>query len=533
MPKPNTSIDLTGIATVLSTKRLEVPVHQRSFEWGVEVQEFLEDIGGAFGRNGEEYFLGSLVITGVGEGERPKVLDGQQRLATVSLLLAGIADEFNERGDKRRGQAVQDQYLATFDIASGTERPQLKLNQADDPYFRSLLKKDFEEPGEGAPESHRRLYNARMAILQWLKSNLKRERGPINWLAGLSKYLEESAYVVYFTVPDDANAYLIFETMNDRGLDLSIADLLKNCLLGRAGDDLQGVLHLWTEALTSLRAYGGENLFSVFLRHFWSSKYEVIREKDLYRNIKSRIVSAPNVMDFAVELERNSNFYAAILSPEHEFWAEASVTARDRIRTLLLLGLEQYRPMLVAVLAHLKLKDIEDLLRLLISWNVRLLIVGGLGGGVMERHYAELGQAIRRGELKSGKEIATRAIIFVLNDAQFRESFASARVSKVSLARYYLRVLERQASGESQPELIPNIDPGELTLDHVLPDRTDGNWPQFSEEDKRAYLKRIGNMVLLAQKMNSVLRSSPFQEKKKIYAPSKLGLTAKVARFKE
>jgi len=102
-----------------------------------------------------------------------------------------------------------------------------------------------------------------------------------------------------------------------------------------------------------------------------------------------------------------------------------------------------------------------------------------------------------------------------------------------NIAKYYLRVLERQASGESQPELIPNTDPGELTLEHVLPDRTDGNWPQFSEEDKRAYLNRIGNMVLLAQKMNSALRSAPFQEKKKIYAPSRLLLTARVAKFKE
>jgi len=67
-------------------------------------------------------------------------------------------------------------------------------------------------------------------------------------------------------------------------------------------------------------------------------------------------------MDFTNEVERNGYWYAAILSPEHEFWSEASPVARERIRTLDLLGLEQYRPMLLSSLAHLKLEDIEETL---------------------------------------------------------------------------------------------------------------------------------------------------------------------------
>jgi hypothetical protein len=457
-------------------------------------------------------------------------LDGQQRLAVVSLLLAGIADQLDTFGDKKRAQAIRGQYLSIFDITEGVERPQLKLNQTDDPYFRSIMIEKANVPEEGAPESHWRLWNARQSISNWILKKLEGMRDQVSWLSELTKYLSESAYVIYFVVADDANAHLIFETMNDRGLDLSIADLLKNYLLGRSGEDLRTVLSLWTAAMASLNAYGGENLFTTFLRHFWSSKYGLVREKELYRSIKSRVTTSTNVLDFANEMDRNSYLYAAIISPEHEFWSEASPTAGERIRTLDFLGLEQYRPMLLSSLAHLKLEDIEEILRLLISWNVRLLIVGGLGSGAMENHYCELGKAIRNGELKSVDAIAIRAESFIPNDAIFRNSFASARVAKANLSRYYLRALELQARGERQPELIPNTDPGELTLEHVLPERpAAGAWPRFNDEDRNAYTKRLGNMLLLKQKMNSKLRSSSFAVKREIYAKADLVLTKKVA----
>jgi hypothetical protein len=208
VPKPSTSIEIKGIASVLSSTRLEVPLHQRPFEWTEEVLELLDDIGDAFVRNREDYFLGSLVIISAPDSERPKVLDGQQRLAVVSLLLAGIADQFENMSDKKRSQAIRGQYLTIFDIAEGMERPQLKLNQDDDLYFRSLLIGEANEPEKGAPESHWRLWEARQSISSWLSEKLDGNRDPVNWLADFTKYLSESAYVIYFTVANDANAWL-------------------------------------------------------------------------------------------------------------------------------------------------------------------------------------------------------------------------------------------------------------------------------------------------------------------------------------
>lgn len=523
-----TVIDHKGIAAIIGTSRLVVPKHQRPFEWTKDhVGELLDDLDGAFQRAKEEYFLGSIVVVITPANERHQVLDGQQRLASVSLLLASIADEFERRNEPNAATAVR-QLLASYDIDQGAHSAHLRLNQEDDPYFRTLLQKEYEEPELSAPESHRLLLGTRRQTLAWVRTKTADDKAALGWLKDFTKYLRESVRVIYFGVPDDSNAYLIFETLNDRGLDLSIADLLKNYMLGRSGEDLDNVLTLWTQTLATLKAFGYEKDFTVFLRHYWSSRYEVAREKELYRRVKRRITSAATVLDFANDLAKNSYFYTALVTPEHEYWSSASEITRERLRTLAVLGLEQYRPMLLAALAHFEVKDVETVVAMLEAWNVRLVIVGGLGGGVMEARYAELGRAIRDGEIKNVKELSARAQQFVPSDIEFGSQFAVATVSKVALARYYLNKLEVASHGKTQAEKVPSP---LLTLEHVLAERPLSNWPQFSDEERALYTRRLGNMTLLTHKVNSDLKSAPFTEKQKIYAASTLSITKSISEF--
>lgn len=528
MPIPNTNISTKGIIAVLKDEALDVPVYQRSFEWTEQVSDFLEDIGGSFEKNKEPYFLGSMVVISQSSNQRGKVLDGQQRLAVASIFLACIADEYDKLRQSEPSKTIRDRYLESFDFAQGTQRPQLKLNQADDTYFRSILKKNGSAPSPGAPESHARLWQAKKLISGWLSAKLAGVPDYAKWLGELTDYLNQLAYVIYFAVPDDANAFLIFETMNDRGLDLSIADLLKNYLIGLAKDDFQIILDCWNKSIACLSAYGGEELFTTFLRHFWSSKYGLAREKDLYRSIKSRVYEINTAVELARELQTNAYYYAAILSDQHEYWGEASVKARGQIRALRALELEQYRPMLLSVLARFKADQVESVLNNLISWSVRLLIVGGLGSGSIEKNYCQLAEAIRKGDLKNAKEVADKGRkSFVPNDAEFESSFSTARVSKAHLARYYLFTLEQEKIGK-ESEVTPASD---LTLEHILPERpVADSWTNFSKEEKENYVKRIGNMVLLAGKVNSKLRSASFSEKRKRYRDSKLILTNEVSK---
>jgi hypothetical protein len=130
---------------------------------------------------------------------------------------------------------------------------------------------------------------------------------------------------------------------------------------------------------------------------------------------------------------------------------------------------------------------------------------------------------IRSGELKSVQAIADKAESFVPNDTLFHDAFAVARISKANLSRYYLRELERHERITGKPELVPNPDPAELTLEHILPEKPAVDaWKQFTPEEAKGYTKRLGNMVLLTQKMNSRIRSSSFSVKRKVYEKSEL-----------
>ena len=91
-------ISLEGIGHTLSDNLLAVPMYQRSYAWEDQhVNDLFQDVGSAVSNSESEYFLGSIVVTR-DAGDRPEVVDGQQRLATTTILLAGIRDWFFSQG---------------------------------------------------------------------------------------------------------------------------------------------------------------------------------------------------------------------------------------------------------------------------------------------------------------------------------------------------------------------------------------------------------------------------------------------------
>ena len=108
-------------------------------------------------------------------------------------------------------------------------------------------------------------------------------------------------------------------------------------------------------------------------------------------------------------------------------------------------------------------------------------------------------------------------------------AFETATVSNRKLARYYLRSLEMVAKNEPEPWHIPNDDRSVINLEQVLPEKTEGNWPQFSPEEVKIYSRRIGNLALLRASNNSTLKSAGFAEKKLTFKDSPYELTRQIA----
>lgn len=402
------------------------------------------------------------------------------------------------------------------------------MNSDDDPYFRALI------VNGGNPDNVPVLHHSHNLIRNALaffkeKINEVAEVAMSGWVDRLSQWVEFLATdvrIIVVDVPTEADAFLIFETLNDRGADLTIADLLKNYLFGRSGSQLDTVRDGWMTALGALEMSAENSLFTTFLRHFWSSKYGATRERELYKSIKGRITTQAHATDFSQELKTAARNYAAILSSDHEFWSAMGTQTKANLETLSRLDLEQMRPLLLAAMQHFSTTELKRTLKALVRWGVRGLIVGGIGGGRTERAYCQAAVKIRSGEIKDASELLAELSDVVPSDAEFKSSFAKTRVTKTRLARYYLAAMEQTKDSQAEPEFVPNQDEEQVNLEHVLPQNPDaGEWQQFFVEERKAYIYRLGNMALLQKGPNGRIGNKPWSDKKPVLGNAQLTLT--------
>lgn len=529
---PGIDFDLDGIGHQLADRLLEVPEYQRSYSWGrggdVQIEDYCNDLAAAYKSTPREYFLGTLVLSKEGgTAGRDTVIDGQQRLATTTLLLAAIRDYLRGNAEATRADNIHKKYIGSYDDEADTYEPRLSLNVDDDDFFRDrVVNGGTEAPSRESHDLILRAYDKLKAFVAGLAAD-----AGTNWVLELvewRKFIEQDVRVIHVTVPTESDAFLIFETLNDRGLDLTLADLLQNYLFGKAGTArLPAVRSSWANAKTNLD--NDASLFITFLRHHWSSVHGATRERDLYKAIKAGVTTSQAAATFAKELEKSSKTYAALLNPSDPFWNSWGTTTKEALANLGKLGLEQNRPLLLAAVNNLTRAHAKRVLRASVSWAVRGIIVGGIGGGVAERAYCEGAVKISNKSVTTAPQVLAAIAAVVPTDALFKDAFKIARVSKHALSRYYLNALERGKSGDAEPELVPNANEEEVNLEHVLPkSAVAAQWPTFNAEDRRNYVNRLGNHALLKSSHNSGIGNEPFSVKKPILQASSLELTKEI-----
>jgi len=535
--KKGLEYDYMGIGAVIETRRLEVPRFQRSYSWLYdEVTEFWDDLAAAIERDDPEYFLGTIILSASEAAGRDVVIDGQQRLATTSMLLAAIRDAFRDLGEDTRADMIQAKYLASEDLTSLTPEPHLALNKYDDNCFRKAV---IVEGGSAEPkrDSHARLLETNDELLSWVMTIVVAAPSPSDATKDLIRwatYVGDRARVMLVTVPTIARVFLVFETINDRGRDLTVADLLKNYLFSVASGRVDSVEAHWTTAASGFEAADSNVSLVVFVRHFWSSYKGRVREKELFSSIKRDVRTEQEAVDFAEMMETAADQYGALLGSDYDYWSDLGRSAGANVETLLRLGLEQNRPLLLAAMREFDKRELHKLLHALVSWSVRGLIVGGIGGGTAERVYCEAAQRISDRRMLTVSQTFDVLKPIIPADDVFKSVFAQYSTNKPQLARYLLLALERAQVGDTEPEMVPNDDVDAVNLEHVLPQRPDATeWPAFHQEDLGAWAKRIGNMALLRKSENKRIGNKSYPLKRPALAASSLKLTASAAKADE
>jgi hypothetical protein len=521
-----------GIASALHEHRFAVPPNQRDYAWEDEhVLDLLADLSRAIEGDPPTYFLGTIVLTR-GAGERPEVSDGQQRLATVTILLAAIRDYLLELGEERRALHIEQEYLSAIDYDSEESVPKLKLNVDDDEFFRRhviALPSSPERGMEPTRDSHRRLARAAELAAEHIRKIASVYRTPEH--AGIFgrwvSFLHSGAQVILLTVPDHLNAFVMFETLNDRGLRASEADLLKNYLLRQAGNRIEDARNKWARMLAVLESITGNDITVTFLRHVLIAQHGPTKEREIYDRVQTNITGPGRAVAFVTELAESVVTYAALSSPQHAKWNEYDPSVRRSLQTMLQLGVEQIRPLMFAVANKFDPAETAKAFGLFVSWSVRFLIVGGRGG-VLDRKYSLAAQQVGTGAITTAQQLADYMADTVPFDSTFQAQFAEARVSQAYLARYYLRTLDYTANRIERPEIEAVNNPTVLNLEHVLPQSPGENWPEVPPEVAEAHYRRLGNLVLLEAHRNTRIGNSSFAEKREHFRGSPLSLTAEV-----
>ena len=521
--------DLWAAGQIFKTDfKYKVPPPQRNFSWTHdEVEQLWVDINEAMDEGRGEYFLGTIVVQENRDDKTRTIIDGQQRLVTLTMILSGIRSVYKDYEDDRSDEVYQE-FLGSRDRRSRTFESRLTLNEVNEASFQKLVINEAtdDELKKAAGDktelrSNQLLSKAAKYLRESVSNRCKPQKSFENYLIALEEFIRDSVMMIVVLVDDEADAYLIFETLNDRGLELSMSDLLKNYIFGKAGSDLEAVRIKWIQIVTILSSQSETQ----FLRHYWLSRYGVVRERDLFKEMKSKFTNKNSVLTLMSELGGAANNYAAISNVDHDIWSGYPSQARKDLETLQLFGLKQFRPLLMTALDMLATKEIVKLLRIIVVVSMRYSIIGSLGTGNIEKAYSDAAISISNNKARSAKQVFEMLSGIYPDSNRFYDDFTEKSIGNSKLARFIITAIANDIQGSGELEVLD--DETKVTLEHIMPKTRSEHWLDAaeSEDEYSDYVNRLGNMALLEKTKNRGIGNASFSDKKKIFAESDIVIT--------
>ena len=498
--------------------QLVVPIYQRTYSWTeAECQQLWNDIlRTGENENIKSHFLGSIVYIEKGQYQVTRhsvmlIIDGQQRLATVSLIIEALARELSDKEslDGITSEDLRDDYL--LNSTKGDERRyKLLLSQTD----KETLKALFDDKPEPNNYSVRLQDNFKFFVkeIEKLGGNCS------SLLEGLSKLMVVD---VSLSRGDD-NPQLIFESMNSTGLDLSHADLIRNYLLMGLEPDEQDDLYTnyWRPMEEAFGQEGFTTEFDNFIRYYLAVKNKYLpNTRDIYREFK--IFSQKYIKTDSVESLENllddictyAKYYCAIALGK-----EKGYKLRLAFGDLHELKANVSYPLLMEVYDDYEreLITIEELVKVvrLIECYVFRRSVCGIPTNSLNKTFASFGRKIDKENYI--ESIEANLLLFesyrrVPNDEEFYGNLITRNIYNFQRCAYLLRKLENHDRKESASI-------NEYTIEHIMPQNKNlsDEWKQSLGSDWQhihsEYLHTLGNLTLTGY--NSEYSDKPFSEKR-------------------
>jgi hypothetical protein len=471
------------------------------------------------------------------------VLDGQQRLATLVIIFSAVRNWLQQYTESQRDATIiQEFYIGRSELGEKDAQPRLVMNAANNRIFHDLVVNaaPLDEAkkllaGLKRHDQNRKLLEALVYAHERVWTIAAKENG---WaestarLIGLVKFLAENVSVVQLVVTSEGAAHTIFETLNDRGMELAPLDLLKNLLFSRAESlstaSVRDMEARWAQMMATLANVRPDN----FLKAFWTSRHGRIRSTNLFDAFKKQYTGAKPAIALSVELLEVSEQYAALDNADDPVWAPYTEATRESVKSLRIIGSQQAHPVLLAGLAKLAPREMERLMRLLEVLIVRHLLVGGGNTGRFETACAVLARKIYSGEVTKAAAAQQEMKEFNVPDDEFKQQFRVKQERNNQKAKYFLSALEREELRGKKGRMAGELTPGNLSVEHVLPQNPGAEWSAVVRADPSIVEEcafRLGNLCLLTSDANQGLGRHAFKAKKATYEESDLLTTQDIA----
>ncbi|GAA9891112.1 DUF262 and DUF1524 domain-containing protein [Helicobacter pylori] len=497
--------------------QLVIPIYQRLYSWEKEQCKQLWDdiikIGGDDKMNG--HFIGSIlyVLDGIAHSNNALlIIDGQQRLTTITLLLIALKDHLN---DEVKRKEIEDHYLINSD-KNGDEKFRLILSESDKDTLLSLIDRNKRKPSK---PSLKIVENFKL-FEEWIRKNT-------NQLGTIFKGLEKLTIVWIALTKKEDDPQLIFESMNSKGMELTQTDLIRNYIVMETEAEKQEVFYNkhWRAMEEKFKQNEKQNekqdkkLFDRFVRHYLTIKTrEIPNINKVYAAFKDyQQKERIGIEDLLKDLQKYCGYFCQIaLKKEDDKDLNKALgflvdLEKDVIYPLLL---ELYSDYSNGVLSK---DDFRHSIALIESYLFRRTVCG-LGTNSLNKVFPSFTKKINKDQYLESIEAHFLSLEKTAGkfpkDSEFRDSFITKELygrnkTKKKKTKYFLERLENFDTKEP-------VDTQKCNIEHIMPQTLTPEWQRDLGENFKAihekYLHTIGNLTLTGY--NQEYSNKSFQEKR-------------------
>ncbi len=512
-------------------ERLRIPSYQRRYSWEDEhFQDLWNDLSNI--DSGGSHFFGTIVFmsgTHVAGGTNEiDVVDGQQRITTISILLCAIRDHLEDNyTEDEIGQRMEsiEENLWIINRDGEKRGMRLTLGNLDHDSYESLVNGYIDEIDNGKIE----------AAYQYFCEKLDSECETLDAVKSLHDRILDQLIYVSITAKGHSEAYHLFETMNNRGLSLSPIDLMKNYLLMKADqregvgedrvEDLWGEIIKNIDSLTHINDPGP----TFFRQYFMSSSLLGINQKitksKLYEPTFTEIIDEIDDMEtLLTDIREKSNLFRQLLQQDIDQFSRSENAEINRL--LRDAEIVSITPFTFFLRAFSESDDV-DLLKGVVRKSNALLIrrqICDRNTGPHDTIFNHLAQNAFDAEdplqymdnyLRSEGRFPT--------DEQFERHFTQEDFSRSDRTKYVLGKIEEDHYGHGGKEVVESR--YQVHIEHILPEHPGKNlaklWLEpfnISDDEHADFKKRIGNLTLLEEDPNIRASNRSLKKKQQYYA---------------